>query len=173
LHAKSTTGLTEEQFDELHRLIAEEFVWDTGKGRPRCLDLRKALAASLMYFKANVTEEFIAAQFETSQPSISRIIAAVETMIAAVLGDCVPDLHEALRGSSAVIDGSLLPCWSWADHPELWSGKHKTTGHNCQMHQPASKAGWCIYRIRCPDPFMTPRLSTSQKLPSISTSTSR
>lgn len=38
-----------------------------------------------------------------------------------------------LRDSSGVIDGSLLPCWSWADHPELYSGKHKTTGHNCQV----------------------------------------
>lgn len=133
MHTKSTTGLTEEQFNELHWLIEEEFVWDTGKGRPRCLDSRDALAATLMYFKANVTEEFVAAQFATTQPSISRIIAQVETMIAAVLADAVPAPQEALRGSSAVIDGSLLPCWSWKEHPELWSGKHKTTGHNCQV----------------------------------------
>jgi hypothetical protein len=106
LHTKSTTGLTENQFEELYQLISEEFVWDTGKGRPRCLDLRKALAATLMYFKANVTEEFVAAQFATTQPSISRIIAAVEQMIAAVLAEAVPTRQEALRGSSAVIDGS-------------------------------------------------------------------
>jgi hypothetical protein len=132
LHTKSTTGLTENQFQELYRLISEKFVWDTGKGRPRCLDFRDALAVALMYFKANVTEEFIAELFAITQPSVSRIIVAVEPMIFAVLSDCVPDLQEALRGSSAVIDGSLLPCWSWADHPELYSGKHKTTGHNCQ-----------------------------------------
>ena len=26
-----------------------------------------------------------------------------------------------------IIDGTLLPCWSWAARPELYSGKHKTT----------------------------------------------
>ena len=32
-----------------------------------------------------------------------------------------------------VVDGTLLPCWSWAGHPELYSGKHKTTGMNVQV----------------------------------------
>ena len=31
------------------------------------------------------------------------------------------------------MDGSLLPCWSWASHPQLYSGKHKTTGMNVQV----------------------------------------
>jgi hypothetical protein len=132
LPTKATTGLTETQFEELHQLIAEEYTWHSETGRPRSLDLWDALAATLMYFKANVTEEFVAAQFGVSQPSISRIIAEIEPMISAVLEDYIPDLQEALRDSSAVIDGSLLPCWSWKDHPELLSGKHKTTGHNCQ-----------------------------------------
>ena len=26
-----------------------------------------------------------------------------------------------------IIDGTLAPCWSWHDHPELYSGKHHTT----------------------------------------------
>lgn len=133
MRTKSTTGLTENQFKELYRLVSEQFSWNTGKGRPRCLDFRDALAVTLMYFKANVTEKFIAEQFAIAQPSVSRIIAEVEPMIAAVLADAVPGLQEALRGSSAVIDGSLFPCWSWTDRPELYSGKHKTTGHNCQV----------------------------------------
>lgn len=78
MRTKSTTGLTEEQFDELYRLISEGFVWYNGKGRPRCLEFSEALEATLMYFKANVTEEFVAAQFETTQPSISRVIAEIE-----------------------------------------------------------------------------------------------
>lgn len=133
MQAKATTGLTEDQFNELYRLISDQFIWHSGKGRSRCLNLREALEGTLMYFKANVTEEFVATQFGTTQPTISRMIREVEVMITEVLGDWVPDLREALRGSAAVIDGSLLPCWSWAGHPELYSGKHKTTGHNCQV----------------------------------------
>ena len=40
------------------------------------------------------------------------------------------DLHPQAH---YIIDGTLLPCWSWAAHPELYSGKHKTTGLNVQV----------------------------------------
>ena len=32
-----------------------------------------------------------------------------------------------------IIDSTLLQCWSWKDHCELYSGKHKTTGLNVQV----------------------------------------
>ncbi|WP_420902336.1 transposase family protein [Rathayibacter rathayi] len=32
-----------------------------------------------------------------------------------------------------IVDGTLLPCWSWANRPILWSGKHSTTGVNVQV----------------------------------------
>ena len=32
-----------------------------------------------------------------------------------------------------IVDGTLLQCWSWKNHPELYSGKHKTTGLNVQV----------------------------------------
>ena len=32
-----------------------------------------------------------------------------------------------------IINGTLLQCWPWKDHPELYSGKHKTTGVNVQV----------------------------------------
>jgi len=32
-----------------------------------------------------------------------------------------------------IVDGTLLPCWSWASHLELYSGKHQTTGMNVQV----------------------------------------
>ena len=31
------------------------------------------------------------------------------------------------------MDGTLLPCWSWRAHPELYSGKRQTTGMNVQV----------------------------------------
>ena len=37
------------------------------------------------------------------------------------------------RKPQYIVDGTLLPCWSWAAHPELYSGKHKTTGMNVQV----------------------------------------
>jgi hypothetical protein len=32
-----------------------------------------------------------------------------------------------------IVDGTLLPCWSWRAPPEMYSGKHKTTGMNVQV----------------------------------------
>jgi hypothetical protein len=29
-----------------------------------------------------------------------------------------------------IVDGILVSCWSWEGHPELYSGKHHTTGLN-------------------------------------------
>jgi hypothetical protein len=49
------------------------------------------------------------------------------------LDEFVPDLAEETDGRVGVVDGTLCPSWSWADAPELYSGKHKTTGHGHQV----------------------------------------
>ena len=133
MRAQATTGLTAEQFDELVARIEERLTWDSGSGRPRRLTLRQAVKATVMYFKTNVTEDVIAELLFVDQSTISRAISDLEEVIADVLAEFVPDLAEEMRGRVGVVDGSLCPCWSWADAPELWSGKHKTTGHSHQF----------------------------------------
>ena len=32
-----------------------------------------------------------------------------------------------------LVDGTITPCWSCAEHDELWSRKHATTGFNAQL----------------------------------------
>ncbi len=42
-----------------------------------------------------------------------------------------------------IVDGTLLECWFWVDHPELYSGKHKTIGLNVQVAcTPLSRLAW-------------------------------
>jgi hypothetical protein len=108
-------------------------IWDCGWGRPPALTLRQAVKATIMYFRTNVTEDVIAELLFVDQSTISRAIRDLEAVIADVLEEFVPDLTEELTGRVGVVDGSLTPCWSWADTPELRSGKHKTTGHNHQF----------------------------------------
>ena len=129
MRAKATTGLTDEQFDELVDRIDKRVMWDSGLGRPKQLTLLQAVKATVMYFRTNVTEEVIAELLFVDQSTISRVITNLEGIIAEVLDEFVPDLTEEMDGRVGVVDGSLCPCWSWADAPELWSGKHKTTGH--------------------------------------------
>jgi hypothetical protein len=45
----------------------------------------------------------------------------------------VPTAEELDASTQYAVDGTLLPCWSWAGRPELYSGKHKTTGMNVQV----------------------------------------
>jgi hypothetical protein len=134
LRVQRTTGLSAEQFAELCRLVWIEIgTWNSRTGRPRALSLGQAIKATVMYFKNNLTQEVIGELLGVSQPTISRVIAELEPVIADVLADYVPDLPHAVDGLVALVDGTLTPCWSWAAHPELRSGKHRTTGHNHQV----------------------------------------
>ena len=45
----------------------------------------------------------------------------------------VPTADDLDPDAQYILDGTLLPCWSWAGHKELYSGKHKTTGMNVQV----------------------------------------
>lgn len=122
-----------EQFDELVARVDQRVMWDSGIGRPRQLTLRQAVKATIMYFKTNVTEELIGELLFVDQSTISRVIGDLEAVIAEVLEEFVPDLAEEMDGRVGVVDGSLCPCWSWADAPDMRSGKHKTTGHSHQF----------------------------------------
>jgi hypothetical protein len=133
LPGQATTGLIAEQFDDLVARIEKQVIWDSGIGRPRQLTLRQAVKATIMYFKNNITEDLIGELLFVDQSTVSRAINDLEGVLADVLDEFVPDLAEEMAGRVGVVDGSLCPCWSWADAPELYSGKHKTTGHNHQF----------------------------------------
>ena len=59
--------------------------------------------------------------------------AAVTPLLARALARFVPVAEELVPGRQYLVDGTLLPCWSWAGHPRLYSGKRKTTGMNVQV----------------------------------------
>jgi hypothetical protein len=134
LRTQRTTGLTNEQFADLCVLVRDELEpWDRGCGRPRALSLGQAVKVTVMYYKNNLTEEVLGELHGVSQPTISRSIHRIEPVIATVLDGYVPHPQEIPDGLVVLVDGTLAPCGSWADAPELYSGKHKTTGHNHQV----------------------------------------
>ena len=71
--------------------------------------------------------------FGVSQPTVSRAITGTTPLLDAALAEYVPTADDLDGKTQYIIDGTLLPCWSWASHPELYSGKHKTTGMNVQV----------------------------------------
>jgi hypothetical protein len=129
----STTGFSRHEISDLCVLIWQEAA-ETGKATwPPSLGLYKSVVVTLSYLRRNRVQAEIAESFRVSQPTISRAISAISPLLEKSLACGVPTADELDPQSQLVVDGTLLPCWSWASAPGLYSGKHKTTGMNVQV----------------------------------------
>ncbi len=127
-----TTGFSQESIVDLCVMIRSE----TANGRqpwPPILGLFRSVVVSLTYMRRNRVQAELAETYGVSQPTISRAIAGVTTLLGKVLREYDPTADEMDGRTQYIVDGTLLPCWSWASHPGLYSGKHKTTGMNVQV----------------------------------------
>ena len=94
--------------------------------------MREAIIVTCGYARNNITEEIWAEIFDVDQSTVSRHITFLTPLIEQATAEVRPSAEEAAeaaKGSIALVDGTLWPCWSWKSERELWSGKYKTTGH--------------------------------------------
>lgn len=127
-----TTGLARERIVDLCAMIHREAV-DEERIWPPILGLFKSVVVALTYVRRNRVQVELAETYEVSQSTISRAITSVTPIVEKVLRRHVPTADELDEQAQYIVDGTLLPCWSWGSHPELYSGKHKTTGMNVQL----------------------------------------
>ena len=133
-----TTGLMLSQMQELVRRVhgALSEPWCKKVGRPKTCGLYQAVEIACMDLRHNVTQEFVGDLRDTTQPTVSRIVTTRVPLVKSVLEEFVPTAQDALvmvNGRVCLVDGAITPCWSYADHDELWSRKHGTTGFNTQL----------------------------------------
>ena len=129
-----TTGFAKDEIIDLCALVyANEENSDTDPW-PRSLGLYKSVVIALTYMRRNRVQQELAETYKTSQSTISRANSRI-TIPAwrSVLAPFVPTAEDLDPGTQYIYDGTLLPCWSWREHRELYSGKHKTTGKNVQV----------------------------------------
>jgi len=100
---------------------------------PPILGLFRSVVVALTYLRRNRVQAELAETYMVSQSTISRAVTGVTPLLGKVAEDYIPTADELDHRTQYVVDGTLLPCWSWASHPELYSGKHKTTGMNVQV----------------------------------------
>jgi DDE superfamily endonuclease len=138
LRYQRTTGLTLTQMQELvcrvHAALSEP--WHKKTGRPKSCGLYEAVQIACMYLRQDVTEEFLGDLKDISQSTVSRIVTSLVSLVRSVLAEFVPTPEEAIElvnGRVSLVDGVITPCWSYEEHPELWSRKHGTTGFNVQL----------------------------------------
>lgn len=129
----ATTGFTKDEITELCVLIHANEVNCDIKPWPPSLGLFKSVVIALTYMRRNRAQEELAETYTTSQPTISRAISRIISRVSAVLTPFTPTAEDLDPDTQYIFDGTLLPCWSWRAHKELYSGKHKTTGKNVQV----------------------------------------
>jgi len=110
--------------------------WNKKTGRPKSCGLYQAVEIACMYIRQSATQEFLGDLRNVSQSTVSRIVTTLIPIVKEVLAEFVPSAEEAIElvnGRVCLADGTITPCWSYAEHPELWSRKHGTTGFNAQL----------------------------------------
>jgi hypothetical protein len=126
------------QMQELVSRVREHLLepWNKKVGRPKSCGLYRAVEIACMYVRHNETQELLGDLQAISQSTVSRIVTMLVPVVKAVLEEFVPDVTEAIelvKGRVVLVDGTITPCWSYEEHPELWSRKHGTTGFNAQL----------------------------------------
>lgn len=126
---RNSTGLTCGQINTVYQSIQEDTdLADKTKRVPPILGVYRSMIIALIYIRTNRTQAEIAESMNLSQPTISRAITTLTPLLERALTPIIPVADDVDPHQSYIIDGSLVPCWSWRDHSELYSGKHHTTG---------------------------------------------
>lgn len=128
-----TTGFSKDDIAELCALVHAAGLSSGGDGYPPILHLFKSVVVTLTYLRRNHVQQELAEYYGVSQSSISRAVTAVTPVLARVLRSFTPTAEELPREEQLIVDGTLVSCWSWDNHRELYSGKHHTTGLNLQV----------------------------------------
>jgi hypothetical protein len=128
-----TTGFTRDEIVDICVLITSAELEPGARNWPPRLGLFNSVVAALTYMRHNRTQAEIGESLGVSQSTVSRAVTVITPLLSAVLTQYVPTADELDPEAQYIVDGTLLPCWSWTGHKELYSGKHKTTGMNVQV----------------------------------------
>jgi DDE superfamily endonuclease len=129
----STTGLTRDQITELCIRVNAAAADGENVSWPPVLGLFKSVVVTLTYLRRNRAQAEIAETYGVTQPTVSRAVTALTAALGTVVADEVPVAEDLDPRTQYIVDGTLLPCWSWRGQRQLYSGKHKTTGLNVQV----------------------------------------
>lgn len=128
-----TTGFTKATILGFCEMVRQETASAAENSWPPILGLFNSVVVTLTYLRRNRSQADLGESYGVSQPTVSRAIAALTPLLGKVVADHVPVAEDLDPREGYIVDGTLLPCWSWHDHQELYSGKHKSTGLNVQV----------------------------------------
>jgi hypothetical protein len=91
------------------------------------------MVIALTYLRRNRVQAELAEAYGVSQPTISRAIAGIIPLLEKALKKYIPTADELDGKLQYIVDGTLLPCWSWALAPgavlgQVQDHRHERTG---------------------------------------------
>src|SRR5690242_18361827 len=127
-----TTGFSRCEIEDLCALVAE--VQSSAPpadraGWPPILGLGNSVVIALTYLRRNRVQWELAETYGVSQSTVSRAITAVTPLLARALARFVPVAEELVPGRQYLVDGTLLPCWSWGRPAASVLGEAQDHGH--------------------------------------------
>ncbi len=113
-----TTGFSKTAIVDICARIVEFFpVRKRVTGRKPALGLFQSVVVTLSYLRRNHVQQELADFFGASQSTISRTIATFVPILKVVFTQGVPSVDDLDPETQYIIDGTLLPCWSWRALP--------------------------------------------------------
>ena len=110
-----TTGLTDDEFDELLAWLREEGV----EGYPPILGLSGSLTATLMYLRQNIVQAVIGEILGVSQPTVSRAIKALTEALSRTPVVLLLTAEEVPEGCDCRVGRHPLPLLESAESPRI------------------------------------------------------
>jgi hypothetical protein len=86
-------------------------------GYPPILSLFKSVVVTLTYLRRNHVQQELAEYYGVSQSTISRAITAITPELARLMHPFTPTAEDLPSDEQLIVDGTLVSCWSWDDHP--------------------------------------------------------
>jgi hypothetical protein len=130
------TGLSQQQLDLLCDRIADlTGPWQPPRGRRRTLSPAAAVTMTLVWLRHNRSQALLGACYDSSQPTVSRVITRLRGLTEQVTTQGMPGLAETAPTERVLVDGTLLPTGNRAGQQGqgLYSGKRHKAGMNVQV----------------------------------------
>jgi len=130
-----TTGFSRDEIVELCARVSDVVTRSESRPTwPPILGLYKSVTVTLTYLHRNHVAGRAGRILRClTVHDLPRAITVLTPLLVLVTAGLVPTAEDLSPTEQYNLDGTLVPCLSWHAHPELYSGKHHTTGLNLQV----------------------------------------
>ena len=133
MRIQATTGITKCQYEELVDMVVPLLGRRSTAGRQPVLDPATQVRLTGEHLRTNAAQQVLAEHYAVSQPTVSRVIAAVLPLIDSALTGFDQGLSDVGAHHALVVDGTIVCTGRRAGHERLYNGKHKIYGVNVQI----------------------------------------